>query len=193
MKTKDARYDFHITISVHILIYNDKNEILLLKRPATWEWAPGRYGVTGGKLYEHETYTEALKRKTKQEVGFQVSPEGLYQIKQLIIKDKQAHMFFFAAKYQGQKFSGEMVEYKWFNINEIKKTPSTVFAEYYYKDMLTEFLKSDKKLLPMTMVDSLNYIKLADTKKYKEWFTGIINIDYDPEKVADFARWKKKR
>jgi ADP-ribose pyrophosphatase YjhB (NUDIX family) len=192
-KIKDVRYDFHITISVHILIYNGKNKLLLLKRPDTWEWAPGRWGVTGGKLYEHETYVEAIKRKTKQEIGFELLPEGLYEIKQLIIKDKQAHMIFFAAKYNGQKLDGEMIEYKWFDSDEIRKAPASFFAEFYYKDMLTQFLKGNKELLPMSKLESLNYPVLGETKEYKRWFKGVINKSYNPELVADFVKWKKKK
>jgi len=191
MKVKDPRYDYHITVSAHLLWKTVDNQILMAKRPETWEWAPGRWGLPGGKIYQFETFMDAIKRKTRQELGFELMPDGLYQIKQLIIKDKQAFMYFFSAKYEGQELTGEMTDYKWFGIKDLNEFPSNKFAEYFYKKMLSEFLVKDAKLLPMEVVDSLNYIKLSDTKNYKDWFEGIINKDYDPNKVADFKKWKK--
>lgn len=164
----------------------------MAKRPEIWEWAPGRWGLPGGKIYQFESFIDAIKRKTKQELGFELTPEGLYQLKQLIIKDKQAFMFFFVAKYKSQKITGEMVDYKWFDIKDLNKFPSSKFAEFFYKKMLIEFLEKQVKLLPIEMIDSLNYIKLSDTKSYKDWFEGIINKNYDPNKVADFRKWKRK-
>ena len=191
MRVKDPRYDFYITVSAHIIIVDKNKRILMAKRPETWEWAPGRWGLTGGKVYQHESFRNTIRRKTKQELGFVLLPEGLYQVKQLIIKDKQAFMFFFVAKSKGLKLTGKMIDYKWFNAKDLNKLPSNRFAEFFYKKMLTEFLEKDSKLLPINMVESLNYITLGDTTSYKDWFNGIINKNYDPNKIADFRKWKK--
>lgn len=160
------------------------------KRPETWEWAPGRWGLIGGKIYEHESMEEAIKRKTKQELGFELAPGGLYEVRQLIIKDKQAYMYFFVAKYSGQKIKGELAEYHWFSKAEFDKFPSNSFGEFFYKEMLGEFLSSEPAILPMSKVKSLNYIQLGDTPEYKKWFEGIINQNYNPENIADFKKWK---
>ena len=187
---KDPRYKFTITVSAHILLLDSKNRVLMSKRPKTWEWGPDRWGVMGGKVYEHENFFETIRRKSIQELGFEIKPEGLYQIKQLLIKDKQAFMFFFVSKHQGQKLTGEMEEYKWFGKKEIVETPLEKFAEYFYKNMLTKFVAGNVKLLPVSMVESLDYVNLSDDADYKKWFRGMIKRDYDPEKIADYKRWK---
>jgi ADP-ribose pyrophosphatase YjhB (NUDIX family) len=138
MKIKDKRYDYHITVSAHLLIEKDK-KLLLARRPETWEWAPGRWVLIGGKLYSDEAFTDVIKRKTKQELDFELLPKTLYQVKQLIMEEKQAFMYFFTTDYNGQRPSGEVEEYKWFSVDEIEKTPINEFAEYYYKDLLKEF------------------------------------------------------
>jgi ADP-ribose pyrophosphatase YjhB (NUDIX family) len=190
---KDPRYKFTIVVSVHILIINNKNEVLMAKRPSTWEWGPGRWGMVGGKLYEEENFFDAIKRKTKQELGFELEPEGLYQVKQLIIKDRQVFMYFFVSKYKAQNINGEMAEYKWFRIDSIKETPLNEFAEYFYKEMLTALLTKPIKLLPNNMINSLNYIKLTEESNYKDWFEGMINKDYNPEIIPDFKKWNKSK
>lgn len=190
---KDPRYIFTITVSAHVLLLDDDKKVLMSKRPDTWEWGPGRWGITGGKVYEHENFFETIKRKTKQELGFEVVPDGLYQIKQLLIKDKQAFMFFFVAKYQGLELKGEMSAYKWFGNDEIDKTKNEEFSEYFYKDMLRKFVTEDVKLLPVTMIESLDYVALSNDKSYKDWFASMIKKDYDPEKLKDYRIWKKSK
>jgi ADP-ribose pyrophosphatase YjhB (NUDIX family) len=188
----DPRYKFTIVVSAHVLIINKENKVLMAKRPDTWEWGPGRWGIVGGKLYEEENFFDCIKRKTKQEFGLELQPEGLYKIKQLIIKERQAFMYFFVSRYNDEKISGEMVDYKWYGADDIKTTPNNKFAEYFYKDMLVELLTKPVKLLPIDMIESLNYIKLAKIKSYKEWFSGVINKNYNPEVIPDFIKWKAK-
>lgn len=180
-----------MTVSAHLILEND-NKILIAKRPETWEWAPGRWSLVGGKLYKEESFEEGIKRKTKQELGIEVKPKGLYQIKQLIIDGQQAFMYFFIGTYKGEEIKGEMQEYKWVEINEIKQMDSKDFAEYFYQDMFIGYLEGDKELFPLSKIDSLNYIKLGKSKKYKHWFEDIINKDFDPEKVDDYKKWKNK-
>lgn len=191
MKVKDPRYDYHITVSAHFILEKD-NKILIAKRPETWEWAPGRWSLVGGKLYKEESFIEGIKRKTKQELGFEVKPKGLYEVKQLVIEGKQAFMYFFVGNYKGQNIKGEMQDYKWAGVSEIKQMDSKDFAEYFYQDMFIEYLEGYKKLFPLSKIDSLNYIKLSKSKKYKNWFRDIINKDFDPEKVDDYKKWKNR-
>ena len=191
MKVKDPRYDYHITVSAHFILEKD-NKILIAKRPETWEWAPGRWSLVGGKLYKEESFVEGIKRKTKQELGFEVKPKGLYEVKQLIIDGKQALMYFFVGNYNGEKINGEMQDYKWVGASEIQQMDSKDFAEYFYQDMFINYLKGDKKLFPLSKIDSLNYIKLKKGKKYRQWFKDIINKDFDPDKVDDYKKWKNR-
>jgi len=191
MKVKDPRYDYHITVSAHFIL-EDNNKILIAKRPETWEWAPGRWSLVGGKLYKDESFTEGIKRKTKQELGFDVEPKGLYQVKQLVIEGKQAFMYFFVGDYKGQEIKGEMQDYKWVGQEEVKQMDLRDFAEFFYRDMFNNYLGGDREVTPMSRVESLNYIKLSETKDYQYWFEGIVNKHFDSEKVGDYKKWKKR-
>ena len=191
MKVKDPRYDYHITVSAHFIL-EDNNKILIAKRPETWEWAPGRWSLVGGKLYKDESFTEGIKRKTKQELGFDVEPKGLYQVKQLVIEGKQAFMYFFVGDYKGQEIKGEMQDYKWVGQEEVKQMDLRDFAEFFYRDMFNNYLGGDREVTPMSRVESLNYIKLSETKDYRYWFEGIVNKNFDPEKVGDYTKWKER-
>ncbi len=193
MKVKDPRYDYYITVAAQIIIRNKKGEVLLAKRPDTWEWAPGRWSLIGGKLYVHESLEDAIKRKTKQELGIEIIPEGLYEIKHLVIEGKSAYMYFFTSEHSGIEGSGEMTEYRWFNMDMIKKFDNDKFAEFFYKEMLLKYLTEISNVLPVSKIQSLDYIKLTKTANYKKWFKGVINKDYDPEAIPDFLKWKKTR
>lgn len=190
MKVKDPRYDYHITVSAHFIIEH-KNKALIVRRPESWEWAPGRWTLVGGKLYKNETFADCIRRKTKQELGFEINPSGLYQIKQLVIKTKQAFMFFFTGIYKDQEIKGEMQDYKWVGLKEVKLMKTKDFSEFFYRDMIKKYLEGEKEAFPMSKVESLNYIKLIKTKKYQNWFENIFNKDFDPKKVKDFKKWKK--
>jgi len=52
---------------IDIVILNDKNEILLLKRDN--EPAKGEWWVPGGRIYKNETFRDAALRKAKEEIG----------------------------------------------------------------------------------------------------------------------------
>lgn len=192
---KDPRYQYEVAVSSQIILYNNHGQILIAKRPDNWEWMPGRWSLIGGKLYENEPFVDSIKRKTKQELGKALYPDGLFKLVQLLIKGRQAHLFVFVKK-SDSKFnpSGEMEEYKWVNLKEIAQMSINDFSEYFYKDLLIEFLQSEEKVfLPMGFITSLEYFKISDEPKYKEWFAGGINKNYNPEEIKDFQKWKNKK
>jgi isopentenyldiphosphate isomerase len=56
-----------------IIIFNDKGEILLQKRSMTKDLFPGMLGVSvGGHVNKGESYEEAAKRETEEELGVQL-------------------------------------------------------------------------------------------------------------------------
>ncbi len=189
----DPRYTFSIAVSSHLIIENLENKILMGRRPDSWEWAPGRWGLVGGKVYENEKLEDSVKRKTMQELGFELVPAGLYQVKQLLIENRQVMMFFYTAKYSNQEIGGELAEYAWFDLKDLKDKPSKEFSEYFYKEMLTGYIEGDKSVFPVSKINSLDYVELGKTDEYKSWFEGIINKNYDPNKVPDFKKWEKNK
>jgi mutator protein MutT len=56
-----------------VVLLNDANEILLLKRPHDVKWSPLKWALPGGKLEPGETSLVAAKRETKEETTLTVT------------------------------------------------------------------------------------------------------------------------
>jgi 8-oxo-dGTP diphosphatase len=50
-------------------LFNDKNELLLLRRSSTDKNRPGEWDFPGGRVEEDENYTDAVIREVKEETG----------------------------------------------------------------------------------------------------------------------------
>lgn len=89
----------HRTISV--MVYNDKNEILLQKRSATKDNYPGMYALSvGGHVLKDQNYEEAATREAVEELGVEITPE---LIKTVHLKDPKHNTFtsIYKAKHNG--------------------------------------------------------------------------------------------
>lgn len=64
------------------VVYNDKNEILLCKKPVGEGVYPGQWALPGGGIDDGETMEEALRREMKEEVGLEID-----EIKPLYFRD----------------------------------------------------------------------------------------------------------
>jgi isopentenyldiphosphate isomerase len=65
---------------VHVLVFNDRGELLLQKRSMSKDVAPGRWDTSvGGHVNAGEPLEEAVKRETEEELGItSFVPEFLY-------------------------------------------------------------------------------------------------------------------
>jgi isopentenyldiphosphate isomerase len=65
---------------VHVLVFNQRGELLLQKRSMNKDVAPGKWDTSvGGHIEAGETISEALNREMKEELGITASePEFLY-------------------------------------------------------------------------------------------------------------------
>ena len=43
------------------------------------------------------------------------------------------------------------------------------------------------------MIETYDYTMMDNEDSYQEWHKGIVNENFDPEKVDDFNKWKKKQ
>ncbi len=55
-----------------VVILNKRDEVLILKRPDTVDWAPDKWAYPGGKIEENETPLTAAIRETKEETTLDV-------------------------------------------------------------------------------------------------------------------------
>jgi mutator protein MutT len=65
---------------VHVLVFNDRGELLLQKRSMSKDVAPGKWDTSvGGHVDAGETINEALRREMEEELGITAcGPEFLY-------------------------------------------------------------------------------------------------------------------
>ncbi|MCA9392427.1 NUDIX domain-containing protein [candidate division WWE3 bacterium] len=67
---------------VHLLLFNDKNELLLQQRGESDEYLPGYWqSSVAGHVEAGETILEAIKRESVEELGLQLNPEPVSTIK----------------------------------------------------------------------------------------------------------------
>lgn len=92
-----------------VVLLNDANEILLLKRPPNVKWSPLKWALPGGKLEPGETSLMAAKRETKEETTLKVA--GLKKIK--IVLDKPV-VSYYTRHYSGTvQIDHEHTDWAW--------------------------------------------------------------------------------
>lgn len=176
---------------VGAIIYNDKNEILLIYSPHKW----GEYwNVPGGHVEMGETIDEALKREIKEETGLKVDSLGFMGWQEVIYPKeffKKKHFIFldFCARLTGGeiKKGEEVKEYVWLEpkeaLKKLRLSPYTIKAiqsflnrskeqkeNYLDKPSATEVMEGKYK---RALADYQNLLK--QTAKEKEEFAKYAN------------------
>ena len=104
-----------------VVILDDKDRLLLLKRSMKSGWMPGKWGLPGGKVESGETSEEGATRETKEETGLTVS--GLELLPSFSAKEVDI--------YRAGSYSGEVVidfehdEYEWLSREQVNKYDTT--------------------------------------------------------------------
>lgn len=104
-----------------VVILDDKDRLLLLKRSMKSGWMPGKWGLPGGKVESGETSEEGAARETKEETGLIVS--GLELLPSFSAKEVDI--------YRADSYSGEVVidfehdEYEWLSREQVNKYDTT--------------------------------------------------------------------
>ncbi len=79
------RKDFYggkiIHRGVHLMLFNSKNEIAIMKRSMNKRWYPGLYTFSVSGTVDDETNDECIKRETKEEIGMDVPFKSLFTFK----------------------------------------------------------------------------------------------------------------
>lgn len=66
-----------LKIAAHAVITDRRGRLLLLRRPASSEYNPGRWEFPGGRIGPGEGVSDALVRETREETGLEVEPGRL--------------------------------------------------------------------------------------------------------------------
>ena len=101
-----------------IIIVNEDNEILLLKRSPRSDWGASRWGLVGGSIQIGETPKDACKREIKEETGIDLNDV----INLFIIERNGNTEYVFACRYFGDnniELNGEHTDYDWFRYEDL--------------------------------------------------------------------------
>lgn len=107
----------------HSIIFNEKNQILILKRSSTDDVLPDYWDIPGGTLKDGEDPTTGTIREVKEEAGIDIENPSLFFYTSTVdqAKNKQFVILIFIAQYQ----SGEIVlnhndhdDYQWINLDD---------------------------------------------------------------------------
>lgn len=107
---------------VHVLIFNDKGEILLQQRSAQKKFCPGHWVTSaGGHVQKGESYIQAAKRELKEELGIETeltkineSPYDHYKMRKFLEVFRGIHEGPF------QHNPEEVADVKWFSVADVR-------------------------------------------------------------------------
>jgi len=109
----------------HCIIFNNKNQILILKRDEANDVLPNYWDIPGGTLEDKENPIDGTIRETKEEAGIDINNLSLFFHTSNIDenKNKQFIRLIFITKYNGGEIKvnhGEHNDYKWIGLDDLK-------------------------------------------------------------------------
>jgi len=121
--------------AVYLFLFNDKNQILLMKRQNTG-YGDGKFSVPSGHLEENESFEHAIIRETEEEIGLDINNNVKF-IKMLHrIPEKRLDFFYKAEFWKGELYNKEPNKcelIKWFDIYNL---PENIID--YVKEIILE-------------------------------------------------------
>tara|TARA_R110002126_G_scaffold281470_1_gene429269 strand:- start:1051 stop:1449 length:399 start_codon:yes stop_codon:yes gene_type:complete len=125
MKIRIKIVDNDINTVAKVVIVDDKNRVLLLKRSNYTEKFSGQWDLPGGHLKSNESLSAGLEREVSEETGLTVSDFKLVEI--------DTNLHFFVSRYDSQpvKLSHEHTEYRFFDEKDLD--PSQKFQKVAIK------------------------------------------------------------
>tara|TARA_R110001599_G_scaffold292984_2_gene496804 strand:- start:203 stop:601 length:399 start_codon:yes stop_codon:yes gene_type:complete len=125
MKIRIKIVDNDINTVAKVVIVDDKNRVLLLKRSNYTKKFSGQWDLPGGHLKSNESLSAGLEREVSEETGLTVSNFKLVEI--------DTNLHFFVSRYNSQpvKLSHEHTEYRFFDEKDLD--PSQKFQKVAIK------------------------------------------------------------
>ena len=129
---------------VHVLVFNDKGDILLQKRSMSKDVAPGKWDTSvGGHVNSGETPEEAVKREMEEELGIsECNLEFLYTY--IHSNDYESELVYtYSCTYNGKiKFQeDEIDEVRPWSLNEIKEITGKGILSDNFEHEIRTYLK----------------------------------------------------
>jgi len=165
----DPRYDFKTINVVKMLVRNSKNEVLIIKEPATNKWMPLHWGLPGGKPLLKESLLETFERKSVGDIGQNINLKGIVSIKELLMDNRTVLMFILLAEASSNEVAGEGAEYKWVSKKEVANMGVNDFTEFFNKDLLLTYFSEDFVLTPYSIIETHDFYNLENDPDYKSW------------------------
>ncbi len=134
----DHETRFKAILSVYLVLVNDKDEALLLKRQNTG-FADGQYGLPAGHIDGNETVIDGMRREAKEEAGIDIESENLdlkYVLHRNCGDHERVDFFFWCNKWNGEVSNVEphkCSDLAWFPLSDL---PENVID--YYRQMFDD-------------------------------------------------------
>ena len=130
---------------VHMIYYNGCGEILIQKRSAKKDLAPGVWAFTGGSALAGEDSREACFRETVEEMGFEPDMTEAELILSYARKDSFTDVYLIKADIDTNMLSlqdGEVDEARWVNKEAFEEILNTdgLFWKYSYLPVVRKYL-----------------------------------------------------
>jgi 8-oxo-dGTP diphosphatase len=128
-----------------VIIFNDKNKVLLLKRSQKVDTYRGLWGFPGGKIEDGETSVDAAVREVSEETGLEVYQKKLVYVFTMIKEPYKHIVFFLTNEWSGSpRVDWESDEFGWFDPSELSDL-NMVPAPKIVFDMIESWAKFNSK------------------------------------------------
>jgi 8-oxo-dGTP diphosphatase len=126
-------------LAVRLLVFNNKGEVLLLRRSGTSKTNPGRWELPGGKMDAGEAFDTALAREVLEETGLVVNiHHAAGTAEQQVPAWHVIHIVMTGTLESGNvRVSDEHGEFRWVPIEKMRDMPLADWLEDYYAKTLS--------------------------------------------------------
>ncbi len=181
-----------------VLIYNQKNQVLLIKNPKYLD----RWSVPGGKVNKGEKVEETAKREIKEETGLEIDNLEFISIENSIDyeffpKDKHFVLLNYIARESGGKIkkSREVSDFIWIDPKEALKrddiSDTVISLLQKFIELLNkkeDFEEDYKSKYKRALADKQNYIKRSEEDRKEFLKYALANFIEDIIPVYDHLK-----